>query len=240
LFAGSLGLASEESHHGIKVLRLRLGDPLVLFDGVGGEAAAVVLRIERRGLFVTAGTPTTRPFDLSRRLTLAVALPKVPHQSALFEKCTELGVAAIRPIHAERSVFRPGDEASRKWARWMIEAARQSRRAWVPEILEPMTFQESLCKAGEFDAAAIAHPHGFSEPFREWIAACVPGSSIIVWIGPEGGWTADELDAAARAGIRRTRLSPTILRTETAAMAVCVLTAALDREPLLPNDSAEE
>jgi len=221
---GELVLSEEESHHAVTVLRLRNGASVTLFDGRGGEAEGVVVRAARRALVVRADELRGREFELPRRLTLAVAMPKGHRQGVLIEKCTELGVAEILPIVTARSVVVPDRNAAVKWFRRAIEAAKQCECAWVPVIAAPVAFEESLRRISQFNAGAIAEP-GSSEPFDNLLRSVGNGGSIVLWIGPAGGWTDAELESAGLAGAKRVRLSPTILRTETAAIAACALNA---------------
>jgi len=235
LAEGSVILSGEESHHAVSVLRVHQGDPLILFDGRGGEASGLIQQASRRRLQVAAGAIVRHPFEFPRRVTLAVAMPKAHRQSYLIEKCTELGAAALWPILGERSVTRPRDDASDKWQRRAVEAAKQSRRTWVPEVASPMTLADALRRVPEFDAMGFLHPDPIASPggmetmtiaaFLATHPGKAPGdtSSYLVLVGPEGGWTEAECQHAAQAGAVFLRLGPTLLRTETAAVAACAL-----------------
>ena len=231
-------------------LRAKPGQQVVLFDGRGLEAVGRIAGIEHRLLRVDVMPPVLRPFELGSRITLAVAMPRQHRQGYLIEKCTELGVAAIWPIIAERSVYKRaagfsprGPEAAvsprglkpaarskrgvqvEKWSRRAIEAAKQSGRAWVPEIAAPKTFVQSVDRLSEFDASSLTHADSKLNPFGTFLAAQPVGGSVLVWVGPEGGWTDEERNRALGAGAVSTTLGPTALRTETAAVAVCAAAA---------------
>lgn len=254
LSTGLVRLSAEESHHATASLRASAGQEVILFDGAGTEAVGAIVRIGgrplcgRRSIEIEVETLTTVPFALSCRLTLAVAMGRGHRQGYLIEKCTELGVAAIWPVMAERSVSKPGSDAVAKWTRRAIEAAKQSEQAWVPTISPPQTFQESLHHAPDFDAATLldagrgeeANPLGGGHgpphkqdtgetltPFSALLARQPESSTVLIWVGPEGGWSKRERLLATEAGIVRTSLGPTILRTETAAVAACAA-GALD------------
>jgi len=198
-----------------------------LFDGVGHEAVGVIVRIQRRALHVEVQRIIQRPFELSRKITLAVAMGRAHRQSYLVEKCTELGVAAIWPIMADRSVTRPGGPAVDKWQRRAIEAAKQSGRAWVPRIADSQTLAAALQRTGEFDASSVALPDPHLTSVGAFLALQRAGSAVLVWVGPEGGWSEDERQSLIQSGAVPTSLSPTVLRTETAAVAVCAAAAML-------------
>ena len=148
-------------------------------------------------------------------------MPKGPRQDILVEKCTELGVAAIRPVKCVRSVAEPSDHRLEKLRRTVIEACKQAQRAWLCEIHRQTSLEDVFQLPSDFDAAYIAdmqgEPIGMVEPS--------PGQKVLMLIGPEGGFTDEELLAAQRADFKPIRLAQTILRTETAAItaAACLL-----------------
>lgn len=232
-------LPPEESHHAVSSLRAKAGDEFTVFDGRGHEARVQVERVTRRQIQVVVERITERPFELLHRITLAVAMTKAHRQGYLIEKCTELGAAAFWPILAERSVVRcalhaprltgrgadPASAAVDKWSRRAVEAAKQSARAWVPMVEAPQTFAGAVARIGEFSAAAIAHPDSSATPFTLFLSNHQEGSTLLVFVGPEGGWSEGESRAAIVAGAVSIRLSPTILRSETAAVAVCAAAA---------------
>ncbi len=225
LAAGTIRLSREETQHAAAALRLRRGAEVVLFDGRGNEGAARITDFEQRQLTVDVSEITRHPFELPCRLTLAVAMPKTPRQGYLIEKCTELGVAAIWPIIAEHSVTKPAKAAVEKWRRRAVEAAKQSRRCWIPEISPPRSFAESLADSKEVERSFLAHRSDSAVPLCRILASHVLPASILAWIGPEGGWSEPEREQAIEAGATVVLLAPTILRTETAAVTVCAAVA---------------
>lgn len=207
------------------MLRVKPGDEVVVFDGAGRQADAVVQHADRNRLDVTVTRVTEHPFELAYKLTLAVAMPKAHRRGYLIEKCTELGVAAIQPIITERSVAGSKPGAVEKWSRRAIEAAKQSKRTWVPRIETPTLLAKSIECLGEFDAAALADASPHAVSFSDFLETLPQGGSIMLWIGPEGGWSDAERGLAAEAGLTTVRLSPTVLRTETAAAVACAAVA---------------
>lgn len=225
LAPGSVVLPEEESHHVIVSLRAGIGDEVILFDGVGGEAPGCIERIETRRVHVAVRHLSRHRRELPITLTIAVAIVRAHRQAYLIEKCAELGAAAIWPMTTERSVARPSASSVAKWRRRAIEAAKQSHGRWVPTIEPPQTFVSTLGQVRRFDAFALAHPDGARESLAALLSAQREGASVLVWVGPEGGWTDAERDQAIRAGAAPVSLSPTVLRTETAAVAVCAAAA---------------
>ena len=218
-------LPPEESHHAIASLRAQRGDEFTVFDGRGREASARVEIVTRKQIHVVVEQITERPFELRHRITLAVAMTKAHRQGYLIEKSTELGVAAFWPILAERSVARPASAALDKWSRRAVEAAKQSGRAWVPTVEAPQTFAQAVARIDEFSAAAIADPNSSAAPMIEFLENHGEGSTLLIFVGPEGGWSEDECRAAKDAGVTPIKLSPTVLRSETAAVTVCAAAA---------------
>ena len=227
---GSVSPPPEEAHHAIAVLRVAVGDEVLLFDGAGREATGLIARVHRKRLTVDVSRIERRPFELSRRITLAVAMPRTHRQGYLIEKCTELGVAGIWPIGTERAVTRPGPAAVEKWRRRAMEAAKQADRAWIPTIAQPQAFKAALKRISEFETSSMTDTGPSLPPFRSFLGSVPVGSSVLVWLGPEGGWSEEETRQAVEAGAVRSTLSPTVLRTETAAMTVCAAAAMLTME----------
>ncbi|MBI1825771.1 MAG: 16S rRNA (uracil(1498)-N(3))-methyltransferase [Planctomycetes bacterium] len=225
LVVGGVSLPPEEAHHAISVLRLRSGDTVILFDGNGAEAGGVVTDISRRDVRVQIDAVETREFESSIRLTLAVAMIKAHRQNYMIEKCTELGVFAIQPLATQRCVVQTAEAGVEKWRRRAIEAAKQSKRVWVPKIHAPASVAESVTAAPEFDFRAVADFHVTVNSLSIALAAAKNMKSAIIFIGPEGGWTDDERAMFEASEFQCVLLSPTVLRTETAAIAACATVA---------------
>ena len=224
--AGPLPLPPDEAHHARTVLRLHPGDAVVLFDGNGTEGRGTIRGMPADGVLIDLTEIAAIPFDHSVRLTLATAVPRMHRQHFLVEKCTELGAYAIQPLLCERSVVRPGDPIVPKWTRIAIEAAKQSRRAWVPRIEPPRSLSDALAQAPRFDATVILLPDPQSRDFAAFTVAHSRCATIQAFIGPEGGFTADEIDIASRAGAVPVHLGPSILRIETAALALAAIVSS--------------
>lgn len=218
-------LTPEESHHAATSLRVKAGDEIILFDGAGSEATGLITRVNRKRVDVAVSHHKSLPFELSCKLTLGVAMGRTHRQAYLVEKCTELGVAVIWPLITEHSTTRPGASAVAKWERRAIESAKQSHRAWVPQFEAPMSLKACLARANKFAVAAIADVDRSATPFPTILERGRNAKSMLVLVGPEGGWSDAERDQAAKANLTKTKLSPTILRTETAAVAVCAAVA---------------
>lgn len=212
-------LADSEAHHLIHVLRVSTGDRVVLFDGSGCEFDASVARITRRDVQFDILARREVDRESPTHLTLAVPLPKGDRSRWLVEKAVELGVARIIPLITARSTSGK-EKGVEKLDRAVIEASKQCGRNRLLEIAAPLKFEELLRAAPGDARRIIAHP---SEA-----ESLVPAASskVITAIGPEGGFTDDEICAAMSAGWLVMSLGPRILRVETAALALaarCVL-----------------
>lgn len=226
LATGEQVLSPEESHHLVHVLRAKTGQPVTLFDGAGGEAKATLVGIERRTALVNVESVMHRAFELAHRVTLAVAVGKQNRHAYMIEKCTELGVYAVWPMIAAHSVTRPNATAVEKWRRRAIEASKQSGRAWTPEIRLPQRYAEVLASAGSFAAAGYCDRSADGRSVRAFLDEAHTPCDVLLLVGPEGGWSDHERQAAREAGLNPVTLGPTTLRWETAAVAVCAAASA--------------
>ena len=224
---GRIALPPDEAHHARSVLRSRIGDRVELFDGRGAVGRGTICTIERHTVEVEVEVEHVEQieYDLRHRIVLAVAVGKAHRQSYLVEKCTELGAAGIWAIRSERSVTKPGEFAAEKWAKRAIESCKQCGRAWAPEVDGPFRVEQALARRGDFAAMALADPIDRAIPFDGFLRTVSAGSSVLVWVGPEGGWTDAERSNLIANGATAVRLAPTILRTETAAVAACASAA---------------
>lgn len=213
---GPYRLDGAEGRHAATVRRLRPGEALVLVDGVGGVAEAVVTAAGREALDVAVSGCTRQP-PPSPRLTVVQALAKGEHAERAVDLLTEVGADLIVPWPAARSIVRWEDgRSARARARWQgvaDAAAKQSRRSWWPQIAPPATTAEVAALVGGADVGVVLH----ESAARPVTSIDVGGAtSIVLVVGPEGGIAADEL---ATLGGSACRLGPEVLRTSSAGMA---------------------
>jgi 16S rRNA (uracil1498-N3)-methyltransferase len=213
-------LAEGAAAHVGKVLRLRAGDPLVLFDGSGLEFAARIESIDRRAVNVAVDGARDPGTESRLDITLLQGLCRGQRMDMLIQKSTELGVAAIRAISCERSVARvDGARRDRKLEHWRqvaISACEQSGRVTLPLIAGPAPLPATLAALdGDCDARLLLDP-GADRNLGDGIDAA---RSVALLIGPEGGLTDGERAAARESGFVPARIGPRILRTETAPLA---------------------
>jgi 16S rRNA (uracil1498-N3)-methyltransferase len=219
-------LEGTEAHH-LAVLRLAAGDKVELFDGQGGLATAVISWIRKNIVTLEIEEVRRSEFPKSRRIIIAVSVPKGERFDWLIEKCTELGVERISPVIFERTVRQPGNpKAMDRWMNIAISAAKQCKRLFLPQIDPPMNLQEFIeaFKKDIPNCRLIAG--GVSGDCPSLAGQPFGSNDVAALIGPEGGFAENEEAFLKSQGVQFVRLSDTILRTETAAIAFAsVLTA---------------
>lgn len=212
-------LDEEESHHAAHVLRLRPGDEVSLFDGRGRAHRGQVVETSGERVTIEVGA-ALRSNESPLRLSVAVAVPKGDTMSLVVQKLTELGVSRIRPLVAERSDATRAaiDARVERWQRVAVEAAKQCGRSAIPE-LSPALSLEELLDSQSPDKLWIAHPD--AAPLTpERIGGDRPPALVV---GPEGGWSPQELELTSGPSVERFGLGPRTLRVETAAIAAASL-----------------
>jgi 16S rRNA (uracil1498-N3)-methyltransferase len=232
---GTVRLDAEASHHALRVLRLRAGDPVELFDGSGARHDGRLLDADPRGASVALGAPIDAGTESPIAIGLAQALPAGDRMDWVVEKAVELGATAIQPLFSRRSLLRlEGERALRRlehWRRIAIAACMQCGRDRVPQVLEPVALAGWVGAPGDpAPCAAGASPERAARPAAvRWMLSPHGGERLATlgpapraaWllVGPEGGLDDDEQARALAAGWRPLRLGPRVLRTETAGLA---------------------
>lgn len=215
----SLELEKEPSRHIAKALRMRVEEAVYLFDGSGVEARAQITAIDKDRVSVHIRDLSDPPRESPLSSVLIIALSRGDRMDTVVQKATELGVSEIWPMVSERTGVRIDTQRLTKkrehWQRIAISACEQCGRNCVPSIALPAPFSEALGKAAEPGGSLrlILHPSANSTALPE---EC---SSLLLLVGPEGGFSDAEVDAASDAGFTAFQLGPRILRTETAPLA---------------------
>ena len=236
----SVSLPAHAARH-IQVLRMQPGGCITLFNGLGdgslggeGEFTATIESMGRTDVQVNIGAYSATQREPARAVHLAIGMPANERMDWLVEKATELGVASIQPLMAERSVLKlSGERAEKKLAHWRgiaISACEQCGRSLVPAIHEPMTLSSWL-KArapGDHHLRMLLSLQGGSAPLAGALAAntantSTAATSFTFLSGPEGGLSPAEEAAAIAAGFAPVTLGPRILRAETAPLACLAL-----------------
>jgi 16S rRNA (uracil1498-N3)-methyltransferase len=226
-----LALPAGAARH-VQVLRLQPGAALTLFDGRGGEWAAVVKQIGRSEVRVQVGAHVAADRELACAVTLALGMPANERMDTLVEKACELGVAAIQPLVCERSVLRlQGERAERKVAHWhgvAVAACEQSGRTRVPAIAPVQTLPAWLAALPPAGAGArlVLSPAATAP-----LPAPAAAQPIVALSGPEGGLSPAEEDLARARGFLPVGLGPRVLRADTAPLALLAHVALTVERP---------
>jgi 16S rRNA (uracil1498-N3)-methyltransferase len=228
--AGEYRLDGAEGHHAADVQRLRAGERLLLGDGTGGVAGCVVTAAGRGTLDLRVETVRRVPLP-APTLVVAQGLAKGDRSELAVQAMTEVGVDAIVPWQAERSVVRwrgeRGERARQRWVSVVREAVKQSRRAYLPEVADCADTAGLADRLGASAAGLVLH----EEAELPLAAVDLPAAGeVVLVVGPEGGIAPAELAAFTAAGARPVRLGTAVLRTSTAGVAaLSVLNARTGR-----------
>jgi 16S rRNA (uracil1498-N3)-methyltransferase len=221
-------LDADAHRHLIKVLRLAPGATVHVFDGAGTEIESRIESVGRASLEITLGNRRRIPAPACT-ITLLQCLPRGERMDLIVQKTAELGVARIMPVRSARGMVKPAEHQRRRWQTIAEEAARQSGRADVPEILECVSFGPALEMASptgtDTEVSRFVLWEGEHEKSLPRALAAGP-RAVVMLVGPEGGFTPAEVDQATRAGFESVGLGPRILRTETAAIVAVALAQA--------------
>jgi 16S rRNA (uracil1498-N3)-methyltransferase len=220
-------LPDAAAHHVARVLRLRIGDLVTLFDGSGGEYAASIHEVSKKEVVVDVGKFSNVERESPLRITLAQGLSAGDKMDDTLQKAVQLGVAEFAAIETQKSIVRLSDERAQKrflhWQQVAISACEQSGRNRLPLVHEVKAFKEFIASADTKAARFLLSPRGESSLNQ----LNKPEGEIILLCGPEAGFSDDEETLAIKSGFTPVRLGPRVLRTETAAVAALAAMNAL-------------
>lgn len=213
-------LTPQQQHYLLRVLRLRDGDQFIAMNGMGkwwltklqGTQGEIVEILEVKT-------------ELPISITLMMALPKGNGFDEVIRCCTELGVTSIAPVLSDRSLLNPSPQKLERWRRIASESAEQSERAVIPTILEPVAFKTAIDE-NTATHSYICEARGDYPHLKQVINNANTAREIIIAIGPEGGWTDQELEIAVKSGFVAISLGCRILRAVTAPIVAISLIAA--------------
>jgi 16S rRNA (uracil1498-N3)-methyltransferase len=218
----SVTFAADDARKIATVLRGRTGDRVHVIDSAG-SAFAASLEVADGAVTATLAEPIERGTrETAVRLTLAQAIPKGQKMDLIVEKATELGVAAIVPLRSDRVVGeRTGEHKVERWQRLAKTAAQQCGRNVIPSVAPIASWDELLATFGAYDRVYVPWELADVRPLRETFDADAPAiTSALFVVGPEGGFSAHEVERVVAAGAVVVSLGARILRTETVALAV--------------------
>ena len=213
LAPGLVELDGPEAHHLATVCRLHPGDRVYLFNGDGHQYPAEVVATERRRVSLRIVGVETPGRELGFRLEVAAPLPKGDRGQFLVEKLTELGVTAFIPLRTARTVVEPRETRLERLQRQVIEASKQCGRNVLMSIGELADWEAYTGRADLPGMRLVAHPGG-----EEGGPSELSAGGVAVAVGPEGGFTDEEIVLARDRGWRVVGLGPRVLRVETAAV----------------------
>lgn len=224
---GELELPETSAAHLTRVLRLQVGDSCVVFDGHGHEADAQLVAIDKRGARVRIGEVRTPGNESPLRITLLQGVARGEKMDLILQKGTELGVAAFVPVFSDRSEVKlDGARAAKRLEHWhgvTVSACEQSGRAFVPDVQPPVALANALATLASATRLLL-------DPFAAMslrTALTADQRDIVLAVGPEGGWSAQDRSLLEARGFLGVRLGPRVLRTETAGLAAIAAMQAL-------------
>ncbi len=226
--SGNVANIYEDSRHIEKVLRMKCGDEILVFDGTGFEYTARLTAIEKN---LCKAEILKKEFSLSEpktKITLFQGLPKSGKMELIVQKAVELGVMRVVPVMMERCVTKianaaAGAEKAKRWNKVSVEAAKQCGRGLVPEVLEPVTFEKAIEMLEEIQLPLMPYEvlgHEGKCDLKNVLSRNPDATEFGILVGPEGGFSDEEAAFAMEHGIRAVGLGRRILRTETVASAL--------------------
>ena len=223
---GAIFVSGDEAHHILDVMRLKVSDEVVAFDGSGKEYIGFVKEAGRKSLTIQISRTREAAGIASKRLTLIQAIPKKEKMDYIVEKATELGVGSIVPMITERTIVRWDDDkkdsAVKRWQRIAREAAKQCGRLDIPVIEPVRSFAEIAKDIERYDRVLLAALSDGAIGLRQALKD-FNGKDIAVAIGPEGDFTPDEIKSMRQANVTLVNLGRLVLKSDTAGLAVLAI-----------------
>lgn len=220
-FAAILG---EDAHHIADVLRLQIGEKIVLCDGNGNDYVAEIQKISNQRVDCRILESVQNSNEPTVKITLFQGLPKADKLELIIQKAVELGVYSIVPVETKRAVVKIEEKKKQakteRWNKISESAAKQSGRGIVPEVMPPVCFSKAVEMMKNFDLAIVAYEEEKENTLKYALSNAPNVTSIAIFIGPEGGIDKDEILSLKNAGAACVTLGNLILRCETAPIAM--------------------
>jgi 16S rRNA (uracil1498-N3)-methyltransferase len=227
----SVKLMGEDAHHVQRVMRMKAGDRIIVSDGAGREALAVIRTLAQNEVEADLEEELPMTGEPKWSVTIAQSLPKGDKMETVIQKGTEIGAAAFQPFQSERMIVHYDDKKEQKrierWRKIAKEAAEQAHRSVIPAIAPVMSWRQLMAAIPAYDAAFLCYEKeggsasaGLRSALQAVLREQPPGKALklLLIVGPEGGFTEREAAEAGQAGARIVGLGRRILRTETAGM----------------------
>jgi len=217
-------IVGDDVHHIVNVMRAREGEEIFVSDGAGRSARARLVYLSAKEARATVLEVLTEQRELPIRVTIGQGLPKGEKMEWILQKGTELGAYSFFPFSSERTIVKlDAKKEAKKLERWrkiVKEAAEQSHRSVLPQLPAPVSFREALEAGRPYTRCAIAYEKEGGTSLHEVLTDMQADDSLLVLIGPEGGFSPQEVAQAEAKGFLSVSLGPRILRTETASQYV--------------------
>lgn len=218
---GMVRIVGEDARQIRLVLRLQPADEIGVLDGLGNEYHCVLEAVRKDEVIAQVLRAVTANTEPAIHITVVQSLAKGEKVEQVIQHGTEIGVSRFLIVHTERSVVHLGGERQRervrRWQRIAKESAEQSRRVRIPEVDGVLSLSQALQRL-EASRVALLHPSVFATSLVEWMQSSGLNKDIAVIVGPEGGFTQQEVELCEQLGAKPVSLMPRVLRTETAAL----------------------
>jgi len=209
-------LFSEEAHHLVRVLRVKAGQEIVLFDGAGQVAEAVLESVSKQLITARVQHRFSIPAP-TVQIDLMQALPKLDRWDLILQKGVELGVRHIWPLKTQHTIFSPNEKRHKRWEKIILNAAQQCEVRWLPVLHSTQDLSFICTQLSEYDLVLVGSLYDGAQPLRKVLAGKTP-KKVALLIGPEGDFSEKEVQLLQQAGAIPVSFGDRILRTETAAI----------------------
>lgn len=225
IFENKIEITGDDVNHIKNVLRMKQGEKIILCDKAGTDYLCSLSESRDRSLFADILEKKPSETELPVELILFQGLPKKDKMELIIQKAVELGASKIIPVVTKRTIVKTDEgKEDKKLTRWQAiaeSAAKQSERGIIPEVGQILTFKEALAQMKNIDYNGILYENARGmAPTREFVANAAGKKSIGIFVGPEGGFTEEEVAAVVENGAECLSLGKRILRTETAGFAM--------------------
>lgn len=218
IFSNYLLITGDEAHHISKVMRHKLNDIIYVTDGQGNEYQTVIKNIQKNTINAVIVNRTRKARETKTKVTLAQSIIKGNHMDDIIEKITELGVYEIQPIISERTIASFSEKKAQRYHNIMLSAMKTSTRTHLPYLLTIVNYPKLLETIDNYDLALLAYEDEATNCRLNTVIPPAILSKVLLIIGPEGGFTQNEVEQAKTQGVKCFSLGPRRLRAETAAV----------------------
>lgn len=221
----SIEIIGDDAKHISTVLRAKIGDKITICDKNGLDYECSILQIDKKSVTAEIDEIHKNENEPKIKITLFQSIPKLDKMETVIQKCVEIGVDRIVPVISEHTVVKINDKAEKKLERFRKiaeAAAKQCGRGKIPEVCEITNFKSAVDMAAKLDNAFIPYEKEKNRTIKSFIKE-IKSKEVGIFIGPEGGFSDDEIKLCAENGIKSVTLGKRILRTETAGLVTSVI-----------------